>query len=353
MENLLPNMKDELLPIDEIKNNILIYYNLEKASIVNIKFKDTEKQRAVYRIDSHNKKYCLKKVYYNEENLLYVYSTMEWCYRNGIDVPKLLPTITGSRFVKYKNMLFILTPWLDGEKCDFDNLNHVLLSSKTLGRLHKTSKKFSPIEGSARREGFENYSESIEKHFNQLLLSINNAHKYNDRFSKLFLDNIDKNLELAKISFEVSSSIDLDNLSRSLCHGDYVNKNILINNNSVSLIDFDKCKTDFSARDISYFLRRLLKRENTNWQINLTLNVLDSYMEENELTDSDLKFILAYIAFPQKFWKLSRDYYKNIRKCNKNSFISLMEKGINKSKNQLDFTYELISTFRRYYDVKI
>lgn len=353
MENLLSNMKDELIPIDEIKKKILFHYNLENASIVNIKFKDTEKQRAVYRIDSKDKKYCLKKVYYNEENLLYVYSTMEWCFRNGINVPKLLPTITGSRYVKYKNMLFILTPWLDGEKCDFDNLNHVLLSSKTLGRLHKISKNFSPIEGSARREGFENYSETVSKHFNQLLININNAHKYNDRFSKLLLDNIDENLELAKIAFEVSSSIDLDDLSSSLCHGDYVNKNIIINNDTVSLIDFDKCKMDFVARDVSYFLRRLLKRENTNWQINLTLNVLDSYMEENVLTDSDLKFIVAYIAFPQKFWKLSRDYYKNIRKCNKNSFISLMEKGLNKSKNQLDFTYELINTFRRNYNVKI
>ena len=353
MENLLSNLKDELLPIDEIKTEILPYYNLEKASIVNIKFKDTEKQRAVYRIDLYDKSFCLKKVYYNEENLLYVYSAMEWCFINGIDVPKLLPTITGSRYVIYKNMLFILTPWLDGEKCDFDNLNHVLLSSRTLGRLHKTSKNFKPIQGSCQREGFEDYSESISKHFNQLLISINNAHKYNDRFSRLFLNNIDENLELAKISFEVSSSIVNNDLSRSLCHGDYVNKNILIHDNKVSLIDFDKCKMDYCSRDISYFLRRLLKRENTNWQINLTLNILDAYKEENNLTDSDLKYILAYIAFPQKFWKLSRDYYKNIRRCNKNSFISLMEKGLNKSKNQLEFTYELINTFRRHYNMKI
>ena len=154
MEGLLLNINDELLPMDELKNNILIYYNLENSSVINVKFKNTEKQRAVYKIEYNNKIYCLKKVYYNEENLLYVYSTMEWCYRNGINVPKLLPTITGSRYVKYKGMLFILTPWIDGEKCDFDNINHVLLSSKTLGKLHKSSKNFLPIDGSAKREGF-------------------------------------------------------------------------------------------------------------------------------------------------------------------------------------------------------
>jgi CotS family spore coat protein len=352
MENLLSDLKDQLLPFNEIKSNILSYYNLQNASIISIKFKDTEKQRAVYRIDFNNKSYCLKKVYYDEGNLLYVYSAMEWCYRNKIHVPKLLPTIDGNRYVKYKDMLFILTPWLKGEKCDFDNLDNVLLSSRTLGKLHKASKNFSPIKGSSSREGLDNYNESISKHFNQLLISINDAHKYNDRFSKIFLKNVNENLELAKISFEVSSSIITDELSVSLCHGDYVNKNILIDGNNISLIDFDKCKMDYCSRDISYFLRRLLKRENTNWQINLTLAILDRYMEENPLSSSDLKYILAYIAFPQKFWKLSRDYYRNIRKCNKNSFIALLEKGLDRTENQLEFTYELMNAFRKYYDVK-
>ena len=353
MRKVPPSIKDELLPIDEIKNNILTLYNLKNATVFSIKFKDTEKQRAVYRIDVDNKSFCLKKVYYNEENLLYVYSAMEWCYRNKILVPKLLPTVDGNRYVKYKNMLFILTPWLDGDKCDFDNINHVLLSSKTLGKLHTNSKNFNPISGSAQRIGLENYNETIGKHFNQLLQSISNAHKYDDRFSKLILDNVDDNLELAKISYEISSSIISDELSTSLCHGDYVNKNIIVHDGNVALIDFDKCKFDYSVKDISYFLRRLLKRDNTNWQTNLTINILNAYMEENELTPSDLKYILAYIAFPQKFWKLSRDYYKNIRKCNKNSFISLMEKNINKSKNQLEFVYDLTKALKKHYNIKI
>ena len=34
------------------------------AEISIIKFKDTDKQRAVYKIDFKEKSYCLKKVYY-------------------------------------------------------------------------------------------------------------------------------------------------------------------------------------------------------------------------------------------------------------------------------------------------
>ncbi|ASW43654.1 CotS family spore coat protein [Clostridium isatidis] len=353
MKNILTETKNGLLPLDEIKEQILPKYNLKNVSLTNIKFKDTEKQRAVYRVDLHEKSYCLKKVYYDEENLLYVYSALEWCFRNGINVPKLLPTADGNRYIKYKDMLFILTPWLDGEKCDFDNLNHMLVSSKTLGKLHKTSVNFYPIEGSFERETFEDLSISISKHFNQLLNSIDKAYFYKDRFSNLFLNNLDENLELAKISLEISSSINSSNLSRSLCHGDFVNKNILISDNEISLIDFDKCRLDYCTKDLSYFLRRLLKRETTNWQINLTLDILNSYMEENNLTEDDLKYIIAYIAFPQKFWKLSRDYYRNIKKCNRNAFILLLEKAIKRSENQLDFIYKLIKSFNKYYTTRI
>lgn len=35
MEGLLLNINDELLPMDELKNNILIYYNLENSSVIN------------------------------------------------------------------------------------------------------------------------------------------------------------------------------------------------------------------------------------------------------------------------------------------------------------------------------
>ena len=113
-----------------IKQNVLPYYNLQNSKISIIKFKDTDKQRAVYRIDFKEKSYCLKKVYYNIKDLLYVYSAIEWLYRNNIRVPKLLPTIDNNRFVSYEDMLFILTPWIEGEKCSFDNIDHVILVCK-------------------------------------------------------------------------------------------------------------------------------------------------------------------------------------------------------------------------------
>ena len=162
----------------------------------------------------------------------------------------------------------------------------------------------------------------------------------------MFYVKINKNVmleyELVDNSWE-DLKIKIDSLKKKAIYF-LTYKNILINrnNNDVWIIDFDKCKIDYCAHDISYFLRRLLKRNSTNWNSGLTINLINTYKKYNELSESDFKYILAYLAFPQKFWKISRDYYKNIDKCNKNSFITLFSKGLNNSESQLDYINNML-----------
>lgn len=142
MNNEIPPSSIYNLSPEIIKQKVLPFYNLNNAKVSMVKFKDTDKQRAVYKVTNNEKNYCLKKVYYDKNDLLYVYSAIEWLYQNNINVPKLLPTINNGRFILHDNMLFILTPWIEGEKCSFDNKNHVSLSIKTLANIHSVSKIF-------------------------------------------------------------------------------------------------------------------------------------------------------------------------------------------------------------------
>ena len=336
-------LQNSSLSPEIIKRYVLPEFNLSNAKVSVIKFKDTEKQRAVYRIDYKDSSYCLKKVYYELGDLLYVYSAIEWLYRNNIRVPKLLPTVDNNRFVKFDNMLFILTPWVEGEKCCFDNMNHIEISIKKLAQIHSISKNFKPILGSSLKEGFDDYYISTLKHFQDLLKSSNDSFKYKDKFSKKFISDFDVNFQLAKISLDMANKIDQDQLSRSLCHGDYVNKNILISkDNDPWIIDFDKCKMDYCAKDLSYFLRRLLKRENTKWNPDLLLKIIRTYNKISPLTRADIYYIVSYTCFPQKYWKISRDYFKNIHNCNKNSFLTLFNNATSKSEYQYNFAVNII-----------
>lgn len=338
----------ELLSEKNVKKYVLPYYGLHNAEVYQVKLKDTDKQRAVYRVSYKDKEYCLKKVYFPLEELLFVYSAVEWLYRYGVNVPRILSTLNHSRYVNYENMLFILTPWIDGDKCDFDSIKHVLLTSGNLGKIHKVSQNFKPILGSSEKLGCANPHNSLNKHYNNLMTYSNLAFKHNDKFSRIFLDNIETSLLLAKTSNNISSSINLNNLSKSLCHNDYVSKNIIVDKNDIWVIDFDKCKYDFCALDISYCLRRLLRRDGTKWNVELTITFLNEYEKHNELTIDDYKYILSYLAFPQKYWKISRDYFANISKCNKKAFISLIEKVVVQHEDQLNF----VRKFTEYIEFK-
>ena len=341
MQNSAKEYDLNLFSEKNIRKHVLSQYALQDAQIQQIKFKDTDKQRAVFKITTDNSSYCLKKVYFSKDVLFFVYSGIEWFYRHNINVPKIISTSNSSRFVEYENMYFILTAWIEGEKCNYEVRDNIINAAKNLALMHKVSKNFYPIDGSLKRESFDNLNTSLCKHFKQILLSSNNAFKYGDKFSKAYLLQFENNQLLAKTSADVSSTIKFSNLSKSLCHLDYVNKNILFDSSKkLWVIDFDNCEMDYSVHDIAYFLRRILKRNTTSWDTKLTIECLNCYEKIRPLSLDEYKYIYSYLVFPQKYWKISRDYYNNIHKCNENSFLTLLKNCVKNEDAMLNFRYD-------------
>ncbi|WP_138204783.1 CotS family spore coat protein [Haloimpatiens lingqiaonensis] len=352
MANLYSNIK--LLSEDNLKKYVLVHYNLQNSSIEQIKIKNTEKQRAVYKITYKDESYCLKKVYFGMQELLFVYSAVEWLYRCGLKTPRFISTNSGSRFVQYENMLFILTPWIDGVKCDYDNEEHMIKTIRNLSKMHYVTKKFHPIPGSDLRENYSNIYSSANKRYGRLLENSNLAFQYNDKFSNIYNEHFQVNETLGKISLQSSYLINLNDLSRSLCHLDYVNKNLLFDNGgNIWVIDFDKCQMDYCVHDISYFFRRLLRRDNTKWNLDITLRYLKEYEKICTLNSHEYLYLLCYLAFPQKYWRISRDYFNNINKCNKNSFVKILLKSVKTEQEQLKFAHDFIDYIEGRFKINI
>lgn len=348
-KNFVSTNDPNLLSEKNVKKYVLPKYNLNNCKIEQVKFKDTAKQRAVYKVTSDEQCFCLKKIYYPATTLLFVYSTVEWWHRHGINVPKLLPSKDKGRFVTYKNMIFILTPWVHGEKCDYNNPVHLYKIAVTLGEMHKCGKKFIPIEGSKVNYKCDKIDISTYKHFKNLTTYSNYAFEYKDEFSKVYLKYYEKMKEIANISTNAAMSIDYDNLTKTLCHGDYVNKNIIFTPDGKTwVIDFDKSSVDYAMHDVGYALRRILRRDSTNWEMDLLLKWLYIYNENIEMTVDDYKYLLSYLAFPQKYWKISRDYYNYIEKCNKQAFLTLLCKTV----RTCDAHYNFVISLKKYIEDK-
>jgi CotS family spore coat protein len=348
MDNVNNYNIDEYMPIDKIKNNVLCNYNFKILSVDNIKFKNTDKQRAVYKVCTDKGIKCLKKVYYDESNLLFIYSITEWLNIKNVQCPRFISTRAGHKYIKYNNDLFILTDWIEGRKCDYNNVNDIVLMARNLAKIHLTSKGFKPIDGSIIKEPEKAYYTSPVKHFSELLEFWNKAIYINDTFSHLYINNFDYNYEKAKESVSILTQFDFslplgDEVSKNaICHLDYVNKNIIFTpSGSLYVIDFDNSRMDMPIHDICYFLRRILKREYTTWDFNIFQKAINSYENIRPLSKREYIVIYAILMFPQKFWKVSRDYYKNRRTSNIKPFINMMNKLSTQKDAHSDFCDKL------------
>ncbi|KMT21662.1 CotS family spore coat protein [Clostridium cylindrosporum] len=340
----------EFMSHDDLNKHVLSQYKVNVYSIDNIKFKDTDKQRAVYRINTDKGAKCLKKVYYDKHTLLFIYSTIEWLNMKGIRCPRLIPSKEGVRFVEYNNNVFILTDWIDGRKCSYDNLEDIIHAAGNLGNLHKSSFGFTPITDSFLRVSSTDYYDSYSKHFKQLSSLYEKATLSKDKFSNEFIRNYEYNLNHARKSVNILSSLNFDknfgdNVSTfSICHLDYVNKNLIFSNNGLYIIDFDNTKMDYPVHDIVYFLKRILRRKRTSWSFEIFTTAMNSYEEFRKLSYGEHLFILAALEFPHKFWKISRDYYKYNGVNNKDFFL----KQINSISSQQKRHEEFCSVYKSY-----
>lgn len=344
MESTSNSIIKEFISIEELKEKVLSNYKINIYDIENIKFKDTEKQRAVYKIVTDRGNKCLKKVYYNKPSLFFIYSIIEWLNSKGIYCPRLISTKNGLKYVEYNKNLFVLMDWVEGRKCDYDNIDDVLASARNLAEIHSSSLFFKPIEGSDLKSSSTDYFNSYNKHFLQLLEASNMAFSIKDKFSKLYLEHFEYNIEKAKESVYLLSQIDFskplgDAVSMgAICHLDYVNKNLIFTpDGKLCVIDFDKSAIDWPVHDLSSFLKRILKRKNTSWDFEIFKASMESYESIRPLSHNEYITIISFLMFPQKYWKISRDYYKNRHQCDKEAFISILKKVNEQEEQHEDF----------------
>lgn len=325
--------------------NILSLYGLNDAKISLIKYKSSEKERAVYKIKSTAHSYCLKQIYYSEEELLFVYSALEWLNSYNLNVTRFLKNSDSGRYINYDGVLYILTDWIDGVKCDSNIESHLSYAIKEIAKFHLCSKDFLPIDKSLNRCRFTDLYISTLKHIERLFEYKNKATKKNDVFSKIFLNDFEQSIKLSEISLKISALIKPKLLSKSLCHGDFVTRNILIKDTDVWFIDFDNCKYSYSAYDISYFLRRILGRRNFDLNVNNIISLLCDYNSVSLLGKDDLMYIVSYIIFPQKLFKISKHYYYDKKKISKKQCIDSIKRYSKGLKFRLDLAEKLVDYF--------
>ena len=317
-----------------------------------IKIDIIKANKGVYYLKTNKGERCLKKINYGPQKLLFVYGAKEHLIKNGFEsVDRYFLNNEGEPYALVNEDLYTLSEWLDGRECDFHNLEEVKLAAETLARLHEASKGYDPPENSKLKTDLGRWTSLMEKRIKSLDKMRDMIRKRNNKtnFDMLYLKSMDFYKEIGKnalMTLKESNYIELCEIAernKGFCH--HYHNIILTDDNKVNIIDFDYCKREIRAYDISNFMIKVLKR--CNWNLEYAKEIINAYNSVSPLRDDEYKVLYAYLQFPQRYWRLANRYYYNEVNWGQNTFSNKIESIINE---QEKFT-KFLDDFKKEYSL--
>lgn len=313
-----------------------------------IKIEVIKANKGVYYLKTNKGERCLKKINYGPQKLLFVYGAKEHLVKNGFDkVDKYFLNIDNEPYALVNEDLYTLSEWLEGRECDFHNIEEVKIAAKTLAMMHEASKGYDPPENSKLKSDLGRWPHLMAKRMKSLDKMRDMIRKKSNKssFDMVYLKSMEFYKDMSKKALktlEESSYYELCAVAeseKSLCHHDYTYHNIILDkDNGVHVIDFDYCKREVRTFDISNFMIKVLKR--VDWDVEFAKAILESYNSVTPLAEEEYKVLLAYLQFPQRYWRLANRYYYNEVNWGQNTFAGKLEGIINEQDKYLKFLEE-------------
>lgn len=206
---------------------------------------------------------------------------------------------------------YVLKTYFEGRECNVRDKSECGLAMETLARLHKAG----TVEDSMPPSGkMYTVHEEFEKH-NKELRRVRKFLKEKSQktdFEIYLMQCYEYFFQLAVRTAEAFNaySSSLKNQQPSVvCHGDYQYHNLLLAEDTLNIINFEKCAPDSPVRDIYLFMRKLL--EKSDWSAAVGFDLLEAYEKENRLEKEDYIQLYYRLTYPEKFWKIVNFYYNS------------------------------------------
>ncbi|KXG76170.1 CotS family spore coat protein [Thermotalea metallivorans] len=283
-----------------------------------LKVIDIVPKRGIYRIETDQGFKCLKKMKSDPKNIYFTNDAIEHLIKNGFyKVSRIRRTLDGNLFLSDGEDAYLMTDWIDGRECDYENPIELDIAVKTLAELHRASKGFTPFHHDPSRDLLGKWPQIFKARCDELMEMKGMAQKKQDKikFDEVFLKFVDYYYEEAQEAVACFEQFDYQGLveqarkEKSFCHNDYAYHNVLVSydHKDVAILDFDYCVFDLRINDIASIIQRNLKK--CFWYIGRAEFILDSYHRQDRLSQDELKGIYAYLKFPTDFWRIASQFY--------------------------------------------
>ncbi|MGE5528254.1 MAG: phosphotransferase [Patescibacteria group bacterium] len=229
-------------------------------------------------------------------------------------LPGIVATRTGEpELILPDGERYILRPWLPGVRpvLDLEHKRDVERVGEALAEMHLASLGF-PKAGEPRPD-VPSWLSTLEARREDLLLFRDTAAD-GGGFARLYRRALPAALADCEAAMALLREAGYVELARErektggLCHGDVAANNMLVHGRHAYLLDFDRAAPDVFPYDLAMLLWRALPPQ--GWRADLASALLDAYRRVRALAPAEQKTIAALLHWPQQFWRLGSQYFR-------------------------------------------
>ena len=117
---------------------------------------------------------------------------------------------------------------------------------------------------------------------------------------------------------------------------------MLFSREGIEVVHFENLLYQESVGDLANFIRKMM--EKNNWNAGLGMDLIRGYDRVRKLSPEELKYLYVYLAYPEKFWKISNQYYNRRKSWISPKMLEKLEKIPEQNQERQNF----LQYFSRY-----
>lgn len=281
----------------------------------------------VLKLETNQDSYRAEIVEKSESELDFTVSVWDQTNARGVlGLPRIRRTLDGKGYAPYGEPLAdeegditqqycLVTDWLPGRPCDFSISEDVNAVTRALADLHQKCRAMEIPPASDPRISWDKWQEAFVERTQDLenfkqLASTRSPGTFVDRVFLNHFDAFSREAHAATEFFTSQAFLDLADQSRrelTLTHHRVSAADFVISDGEACIIWLGQAHLGPQILDLSKVMVAGLRK--AGWSLTRADELLSHYQSVEPLEPAEFQAILAFLRFPQKFWRVASRYY--------------------------------------------
>lgn len=326
------------------------------VSNYNFTVSDVKKVRSAYKIETDKGMFCLKRMKHGSKKAYNGnYLTTELKKNNFYNTAGYIKTINNKLFIHYKEYVFYITEWINGDECNMNDIKETINCIKLLANFHSACKNIDKSklyinDNTKNLVVFFTHCVNDMKSYKNVISTKRLKNEFDEEYENL----IDKYCNLGLLSLKLLSESSYLNFlknhenKKTICHNSFYYQNIIKKDDKYYIIDLDSIIVDFEISDLGKIIRRLMFKKEYDWNFDKAKLIIEAYTSINKLTKAELQIMLAIIIFPHKFWKLGKKRYTKCKNWTEKKYIKRLNRILDVGQFEDKFIEKYIDYLKKY-----